>query len=29
MDINGIPFGTTDWASITPSVHPGESGTAY
>jgi quercetin dioxygenase-like cupin family protein len=29
MDINGIPFGTTDWANITPSVHPGEYGTAY
>ena len=23
-----IPFGTTDWSSIEPTVHPGETGTA-
>ncbi|TVO72242.1 DHCW motif cupin fold protein [Sedimenticola selenatireducens] len=29
MDINNIPFGTTDWSKITPTEHKGESGTAY
>jgi len=29
MDINDLPFGTTDWAIIEPSVHPGETGSAY
>lgn len=29
MDINDLPFGTTDWATIEPSVHPGETGSAY
>ena len=29
MDIRGIPFGLTDWASIPPIEHPGETGTAY
>ena len=29
MDINNLPFGTTDWATIEPSVHPGETGSAY
>lgn len=28
MQISDIPFGTTDWATITPTVHPGETGTA-
>lgn len=28
MQLTDIPFGTTDWSSIDPSVHPGESGTA-
>jgi len=29
MQIKGIPFGLTDWSSIEPTPHPGESGTAY
>ena len=29
MDINGIPFGSTDWSSITPTEHPGVTGMAY
>ena len=29
MDINNIPFCTTDWSSIAPTEHPGETGTAY
>jgi hypothetical protein len=29
MQISDIPFGTTDWSSIAPSEHPGETGTAY
>lgn len=28
MQIKNIPFHTTDWSVITPSVHPGESGQA-
>jgi quercetin dioxygenase-like cupin family protein len=28
MQMNGIPFGITDWADIPETVHPGESGTA-
>lgn len=28
MDMAGIPFGTTDWAGIAPSQHPGETGRA-
>ena len=28
MQIQHIPFQTTDWSVITPSVHPGESGQA-
>ena len=28
MDMTDIPFGTTDWALITPTEHTGESGTA-
>lgn len=27
--MNDIPFGTTDWSSIEPTRHPGESGVAY
>lgn len=27
--MQGIPFGTTDWASIEPTEHPGETGKAY
>lgn len=29
MQMQGIPFGTTDWASIEPTEHPGETGKAY
>jgi len=29
MKLSGIPFGTTDWARIEPSEHPGEHGLAY
>lgn len=29
MEIRDIPFGTTDWASITPTEHRGERGMAY
>ena len=28
MHMSGIPFGTTDWSALTPSQHPGETGTA-
>ena len=28
MDMPGFPFGTTDWASIEPTTHPGEVGVA-
>ncbi len=28
MRIQDIPFQTTDWSAITPSVHPGENGQA-
>ena len=28
MQMNGIPFGMTDWSSIEPTLHPGETGTA-
>jgi quercetin dioxygenase-like cupin family protein len=28
MQISDISFGTTDWATITPTEHPGETGTA-
>ena len=28
MEMNKIPFGTTDWAEIVPTEHQGESGTA-
>ncbi|WP_163391303.1 DHCW motif cupin fold protein [Enterovibrio norvegicus] len=29
MDINDLPFGTTDWKAITPTEHQGEKGMAY
>jgi hypothetical protein len=29
VDINNIPFGTTDWSKIAPTEHKGESGIAY
>ncbi|QXI29972.1 DHCW motif cupin fold protein [Pseudomonas vanderleydeniana] len=29
MELTGIPFGTTDWSTIEPVPHPGETGTAY
>lgn len=29
MEMTGIPFGTTDWASIPATEHAGETGTAY
>ena len=28
MQLTGIPFGTTDWSSIEPTIHNGESGAA-
>ena len=28
MQMNGIPFGTTDWSVIEPTIHPGEPGMA-
>lgn len=28
MKISDVPFGTTDWSTITPTSHPGESGHA-
>lgn len=29
MQMNDIPFGTTDWSQVAPSEHPGETGMAY
>lgn len=29
MQIDAIPFGTTDWSAVTPTEHPGETGTAF
>ncbi|QBF28491.1 hypothetical protein EXN22_23385 [Pseudomonas tructae] len=29
MELTAIPFGTTDWSKIEPTVHPGETGTAF
>ncbi|MEC5205648.1 hypothetical protein QF022_000604 [Vogesella perlucida] len=29
MQLNDIPFGTTDWAAIPRTEHPGDSGTAW
>lgn len=28
MQLNDIPFGITDWESVEPTEHPGETGTA-
>jgi hypothetical protein len=28
MDLTAVPFGTTDWASLEPVVHPGITGNA-
>jgi hypothetical protein len=28
MNITDIPFGTTDWSTIEPTMHPGETGSA-
>jgi len=28
MELTGIPFGTTDWNTVEPTQHPGETGTA-
>lgn len=28
MDMRDIPFGTTDWSSVLPTHHPGETGQA-
>lgn len=29
MDMRDIPFGTTDWAEVPRTEHPGETGTAW
>lgn len=29
MQIDTIPFGTTDWSTVEPTEHPGETGTAF
>jgi len=29
MNIEGIPFGTTDWSTVTETEHKGEKGLAY
>lgn len=29
MQISDIPFGTTDWSSVEPTAHKGETGMAY
>lgn len=29
MDLTAIPFGTTDWSTLEPVMHPGETGSAY
>lgn len=29
MNIIDVPFGTTDWAMIEPTLHPGTSGAAH
>jgi mannose-6-phosphate isomerase class I len=29
MQINNIPFGTTDWSSVEVTEHPGTTGTAF
>ena len=29
MQIDAIPFGTTDWSKVEPTEHPGETGKAF
>ncbi len=29
MELTAIPFATTDWSTLEPTVHPGQTGTAY
>jgi hypothetical protein len=29
MRLDGIPFETTDWATVEPTTHPGETGVAH
>ncbi len=29
MKIENVPFCTTDWSTVTPTVHPGKAGTAF
>ena len=29
MAIIGVPFGVTDWQAVSPTEHPGETGTAW
>lgn len=29
MKMSDIPFGTTDWSSVTPTTHAGETGQAF
>lgn len=29
MDFTAIPFGTTDWSTMEPIAHAGQTGTAY
>jgi len=29
MQIDAIPFGTTDWSTVEPTEHPGETGKAF
>ena len=29
MEMSGIPFGTTDWSTVTRTKHKGETGVAY
>ena len=29
MNLNNIPFGTTDWSGVEPTEHPGERGKAF
>ena len=29
MDMQNIPFSTTDWAEVPPTQHPGQAGVAY
>lgn len=29
MQMNDIPFGTTDWSTVPQTVHPGETGVAH